>query len=1282
TVPDIRLAGPDTKVTAVTLQPKSGLKYHEHYSMIVDSSVSDFDVDAMGAPAPKRLRDGTRTFTFDTMVPEALGQSDASFASAGIVVLGDRAYLGMKQNAPNGFVGVFDVSDPLSLPEIIGGRRAVTGQPTDVDGEELSPLTGGRVIVAGSGLAYVTHGPSNLFLWDAGNEDAPQRKAIVSVTQSTEEGILLRLALKGSFAYTLTYPKGIQVVDLARAMANYKAAQDQGRAQSFVLDAVTSGTGVSQDAIVATIPAVNQSGGNAHLVDLKAGDFIYGNNSQPLVLGAGAVPFYVADPIGGRTLFNAAVVENPNFGRLTFGRALAIGTLGTKRVAVVVGNGTGLDPEGSSIDGPYTMAVLDMTNPAAPAMIGSMRLTKSPTDVVLRDRKAVIAAEGVGIIVDLTDPARPRRTGEVPNVGHYIALSELNVLYSTLPDGGGSALNVGVYVPMAVIEPVTPILVRVKEVAVAAATSGRISTNTVSDAAQQFETIRKTDIVQKVVPFVSGAQSGTLRIVQKDATYVDITTNFNSGRATTTLPPNQPIGTTALEGVLTVPTSYGTLVSPIRKIKVRWAELVVDSNNDAKVNDDDRAVKEKNKRAWGFWEADCHFTKWKAEPETEDYKALEDFATIRVSVSNQAKNFIDLGGSFQLRLVDEHPIVAQRKECDDDHTFPTSGLRFSVVEKASPGEQNSYLSSSSELQSQYALGAKTPNCDPSLEHWEGDCVSSGAGLLTLPALGTGDHEFLFRCLNCPADVNAPGEVKYLQLLWKPNEGAAAEVIDQAKVDIRPLPQWVVMQNARSVRGDGGMEFRPLPHDQWRYSTHAAGDDTQWPYELPQGARNVTVIVHGYNVPHYDALQTFFPTYVKRLYWTGVPVLRRQSPVAASDAADDAQGCAPECAAVTAISWPSNQGGQAGGSLEEKVNRLRGATRMARAGMEFPEDEFHALQAGIPLAFYLQYVNQQRAGRTINVIAHSLGNIVVNSALSQDAMAGNFINSYVMNDAAMPGEVFNYANPGYAEELRGHAETYGFSTDPARIDQPWRDDWTYGDISAAQLWVSNVRGMENVDGLSVGTFDPHTMYEARWRMSAARTLPIVTTLNQSNRYTRGDWRGFFELNTSRVRNPIGNTWSSADKILSLAWINMQRTLKPNPGSGLGWKALGGILGVTEMLTRRVGLGTRVSDGISIQRWALRDYTDQRQWLVHRELNGDWNLKRQYAELAHWFPAVSKSAGAGSLTAARGTITNCEFTRYSAGKPFVHTHSYMKMSTYPEVLDAWTNVKRLFEGGSCQ
>ena len=65
--------------------------------------------------------------------------------------------------------------------------------------------------------------------------------------------------------------------------------------------------------------------------------------------------------------------------------------------------------------------------------------------------------------------------------------------------------------------------------------------------------------------------------------------------------------------------------------------------------------------------------------------------------------------------------------------------------------------------------------------------------------------------------------------------------------------------------------------------------SQWSTPIPAETRALTVLVHGFNVNRQQATEEFFPTYFKRLYWTGLPVMAAQ-----------------DHAHVVGIDWPGNQ----------------------------------------------------------------------------------------------------------------------------------------------------------------------------------------------------------------------------------------------------------------------------------------------------------------------------------------------------------------------------------------
>jgi hypothetical protein len=129
---------------------------------------------------------------------------------------------------------------------------------------------------------------------------------------------------------------------------------------------------------------------------------------------------------------------------------------------------------------------------------------------------------------------------------------------------------------------------------------------------------------------------------------------------------------------------------------------------------------------------------------------------------------------------------------------------------------------------------------------------------------------------------------------------------------------------------------------------------------------------------------------------------------------------------------------------------------------FPEDEFTALQTGVPLSKFIKKLEGVASVKKIAILAHSLGNMVVNSALKQLGSASKPIR-YVMNEAAVPADAFdaNYTLTGgdtllSAVDLWKHAIRLGymptadeqvalagrgFTAIPVAGDVVWESQWT-------------------------------------------------------------------------------------------------------------------------------------------------------------------------------------------------------------------------------------------------
>ena len=335
--------------------------------------------------------------------------------------------------------------------------------------------------------------------------------------------------------------------------------------------------------------------------------------------------------------------------------------------------------------------------------------------------------------------------------------------------------------------------------------------------------------------------------------------------------------------------------------------------------------------------------------------------------------------------------------------------------------------------------------------------------------------------------------------------------------------------------------------------------------------------------------------------------------------------------VVGFAWPGNQG----------VGKV--VLPVASNLFFFPEDEFHALQTGKVFADWLILARQSAAGpRSVDVIAHSLGNMLVNSGL-QFLPAGT-VSTYVMNDAAVPAEAFD---PTIPVSLDDHARAYGYPDDDV-----WAIEWTSivnakntpADLTRcaaatqpSDCWSFYERWRQLV-GPSRTEAELGQAYTLRWRQ--VRPVPWQpSTLGADSTPHAGPWRGFFAENRAKTR--IVNTFHSADTILGpLVWQASQRLQKPNVG----------FLGV-------------LPDFRYSQFWGQLDNTSAAEQIVFATPSAaNAAVVRQWAELAHWFPATSVAAG---------RVTIGEAIDFSSAAPngvtnAVLSHSYM---TGLEIYRAW-------------
>jgi hypothetical protein len=359
--------------------------------------------------------------------------------------------------------------------------------------------------------------------------------------------------------------------------------------------------------------------------------------------------------------------------------------------------------------------------------------------------------------------------------------------------------------------------------------------------------------------------------------------------------------------------------------------------------------------------------------------------------------------------------------------------------------------------------------------------------------------------------------------------------------------------------------------------------------------------------------------LKRLYWTGHPVFEQQD------------------AASVGIAWPGDERSVPG---TEPVY--------------YPHDEYNALQAGVPVALFLTELRQRNPSAVIDVIAHSLGNMVVHSALKLSG--SRTIDRYVMIDAAVPAEALDAAyepDAGERTQMELAARINGYPDDTVWIAQ-WRRMIERADEPACgpnildctrshyQRWQEKLR-------LVNPRLKPLPDYAVRWRKARDGSSP---------------WRGFFDL---RAHGPaVYNVYNHKDRVLRIdtdappsAWRASQIAQKPK------------VPGLLSVLPR---------DNEITQYWALLDNTSAAEeylWAVADPQQDHSSLTRQWAELAFWFQPLSGAVGSMPL---RGMPPerNVDMADVGGGDgplEYVSSHTYPTQKPLAEVWKLYETIRAL-------
>jgi hypothetical protein len=375
-------------------------------------------------------------------------------------VLGNRAYL-VQNNFYNGILKAFDITSPITPVEIPSAQAYVTWRPVDLRGEEETSVSGGRLVVVGTGPTNQSK-PSNIYLFDVSDDGKSRWIGATSLTNSAVDGFLVRMKLRSPFLYTATHRKGLQVVDLQASVAAFTGENDFRMRLAFNSD----GQGFGQEAVVQTIPVQDANGLPEYIPDLEVGDFLLDGQSQPLIVAVGrSSALIVADPQTGQVVKKTALQKGPD--ALTQGWVVELGQLANRNVALIGGFGT---IGGQNRWGLAVVSLDDPRNPETLAIVAVDSVGGFFADLALRDGVAVLtsATGGVATMVSVADPTRPRVVGTIEGIGGMIALgagAHEGLLYSTArsvfsgqdPLGGVRVATLGAVVPIVSIQsPPTP----------------------------------------------------------------------------------------------------------------------------------------------------------------------------------------------------------------------------------------------------------------------------------------------------------------------------------------------------------------------------------------------------------------------------------------------------------------------------------------------------------------------------------------------------------------------------------------------------------------------------------------------------------------------------------------------------------------------------------------------------------------------------------------------------------------------------------------------------------
>jgi hypothetical protein len=1359
--------GPNDIITSVTIEPTNGLNYNTQYSFSLNAGAPGNCLDSQGNPQPQPtpttfivdlntaptgpfclqpLPLPGEQYYFTTFAPSGITSTGSAYeVLTRAAVIGQIAYVGEYLSSAISGLGMFNVGNPAVPQDLqVAAGATFVGRAIDVAGQAKSPVTasGGGLVAISAGTAVDNTIPANVWLYDISSPTQPTRVGAVSVTSDTNNGIATRLFMKDQYLYTSVFRQGLQEIDLGQALTEY-AQQFNASPLDFGQAVSTAGDGFAMDTIVNQIQLPLYSGGQltgaqATMYDLKADNFTAtGGGTDTLVVATGQVPFLIADMtmsglsavlyppvVGGgaglatnpvQPLMTTSTDGSTNY-LLCYGTALDIGQIpvtnnsgvtSNQHDVVLVGQGI-IGPAGSTTSCPSTTQSLSMVpvlavinvnqtyNPGAPftpTLAGMTQISTSGTDVVLNGTMAMISTGSNILLVDVANPSQPVPAGQITgNYGTWMGVSASGFGVTTAATFGATTVALNQYI-------------------VPNCGTGAILGKLVSGGgtpAPIFQTVQPTTCTISTNVPVQNLANVTVALTPTSLNSpLSATLNTQTQMFQFVIPSGTQITGSVMNGQASaVNTQTNTpLIGLVVPINVGTVHIVLDSNNDTVIDPVKDAQAAGAGTAFNFWIADPILPSLNHGDD-----ALLDYAPMRIYASALPAAS---AGTIQLALVSNtttnNPIwvITHNIGVVDGSSDTTAASNEKLYLQDQTGVQPSVSQDGSIAGRQATITNLIQNaatCGPNSVNpantFEKVLCQSESGSIELSNLQQGTmYDILFSivdtCFNdTPVPSNCLSDTSWsLQTQLVLNDGSNPIVLDSVPLDIRPLQQRMTVYTTRS----GALQplvapvlFPPLP------TQVPAG--VPW-MDIPSGATKLNVLVHGYLVTDTQATQStpampavpamngqpaqaespavagFFPEYFKRLYWTGLPVMMAQGNVQ-----------------TVGITWY--------GDVSEA---------------NWPDDEYSALLSGVPFASF--FTQQAAAGRTMTVLAHSLGNLVMNSAINRLIASGGAggealgaIKSYVMNEAAVPSEAFDSPT---ANAPNWWLQSNASSDDGYSTDLDWLVQYNGFTSSQSSQWFGTLNGSNYVT-------QPQPAYYLRWtQQRPASGVPDFASANSTP--ARGSWLGYFAANPSNIS--ITNTVNGYDFVLG-AWIwgAAQYCEKPNIAAAQNitgafencFPNLGSYTATACLNALSSGFAAPIADPIDFalcvygldpgqeddankQFWANLRNTDAGQAVTWGQYCASpstcthSNITRQFAELSYWFPSISYAEGTGgrplsiypvtttSPTTMTKSVTTVDFSQYSPQynpeiDPFgVLTHSFLMEQPYSDVSPAWMQIK---------